>query len=159
MPRKGKDKNKNEKRKLHRYTIEEDHELAHRQVFNLGWDRTPRGWRRRPAFLLLVKFKKEIRDKRPKKRAKHFAEFFNQVDDTLYRKYGKTRCEMGIHERVTYDLEGDYQLAVLWDAPNREVADKFLKVWLKDKGIMSISPDSAMKADSQTVTGQSRYRR
>lgn len=72
----------------------------------------------------------------------------------LYAEYKKTRHGMGIHERRTCNLEGDYQLAVLWDAPNKEVADKFPKVWLKKDGEMQMSPGSGLTGSNNLVTGQ-----
>jgi hypothetical protein len=105
---------------------------------------------RRDAYLLLVKF-------RPDETPRDFVDFFDRVDEKLYKKYGKTRHEMGIHERATYKLKGDYQLAVLWDAPNRNVAKKFLAVWLKRDGSMHTSDGSGFKGSNNLVSASGKY--
>jgi hypothetical protein len=124
--------------KLHKYHIYSS-PLKRKQTFT---------WRT-PAYLLLVKFA-------PRKNPKHFVEFFNRVDEKLFKKYGKTRHQMGIHERKTFYLKGDYQLAVLWDAPSKAIAKRFLSIWLSRGGRMSMSP-SIGKASNNAATSQARY--
>ena len=51
---------------------------------------------------------------------------YKALDDQLKKMYGKTRCEMGIHEIVTFVTYGRHDLVVLWDAPNIETYHKFL---------------------------------
>jgi uncharacterized protein with GYD domain len=99
---------------------------------------------RKPAYLLLVKFA-------PGKTPKDFVEFFNRVDQKLCWKYGKTRHQMGIHERRTFLMKGEYQLAVLWDAPSKRVARRFLAIWLKD-GRMSMSDGIGNGSNTNVVS-------
>lgn len=135
---KSKKKKKGKPAKLHKYNIHFTR-LKRKQSFT---------WRT-PAYLLLVKFA-------PGKNPKHFVDFFNRVDEKLYRKYGKTRHQMGVHERRTFLLDGEYQLAVLWDAPSKAIARRFLSIWLKEGGRMSMSNDTG-SAKNITVTMQGRY--
>lgn len=68
---------------------------------------------------------------------------YRSVDDKLKKLYGKTRCEMGIHEIITFVTYGRYDLVVLFYAPSIKVYNKFLAVFLNpgnDFGTTETSP-------------------
>lgn len=48
-------------------------------------------------------------------------------------------------------MKGEYQLAVLWDAPSKRVARRFLAIWLKD-GRMSMSDGIGNGSNTNVVS-------
>jgi len=55
---------------------------------------------------------------------------YKSLDDKLKKLYGRTRCEMGIHEIVTFLTYGRFDMVVIWYAPNIQAYDKFVAVLL-----------------------------
>ena len=78
----------------------------------------------RQFFVQLVKFA-------PGKGPKDFFDFYTALDKKLKAMYGKTRCEqMDIHEIVSFLTWGQYDMVVLWDAPDMTTANEFLAAWV-----------------------------
>jgi hypothetical protein len=74
-------------------------------------------------FVQMVKFA-------PGKGPDDYVHAYEAADDEFKKVYGKTRCDMGIHEVVTFVIYGRYDLAVIWYAPNIETYDKYLAILL-----------------------------
>jgi len=47
-------------------------------------------------------------------------DFYKHVDNELKKKYGKTRCDMDVHEIATFFTMGDQDMVILWDAPDSD---------------------------------------
>jgi len=77
----------------------------------------------RQGFVMLVKFAAQ-------KGPQNVADFFDYVDTKLQQKYGKNRHEMDIHERNTYVTLGQYDMVIVWDAPDMDTASKFFGTWV-----------------------------
>ncbi len=56
---------------------------------------------------------------------KDYVESYKHLDEQLKKKYGKSRCQMDVHEIATFITLGRYDMIVLWDAPD---ADTFHRV-------------------------------
>ena len=67
----------------------------------------------RVFFVQMVKFA-------PCKGFKDYVDCYSTIDVELKKKYGKTRCEMGCHEIVSFSTLGRYDMVALWDAPDLE---------------------------------------
>lgn len=70
----------------------------------------------KPDRALLVQLIRFAPDKGPK----DYVGFYKYLDTELQKKYGKTRCEMDVHEITTFLTLGTYDMIVLWDAPDSE---------------------------------------
>lgn len=57
---------------------------------------------------------------------KEYIDFYKQLDDELRKKYGKTRCDMDVHEIATFFTLGDQDMIVLWDAPDCDTFDRIV---------------------------------
>lgn len=73
----------------------------------------------RVFFLQMVKFA-------PGKGFKDYVDCYDAVDVELKNKYGKTRCEMGCHEIVSFSTLGRYDMVVLWDAPDLQTYQRIV---------------------------------
>jgi len=47
-----------------------------------------------------------------------YVQVYKDLDRELKSRYGKTRCEMDVHEIATFLTLGRYDMVVLWDAPD-----------------------------------------
>ena len=62
----------------------------------------------------------------------------------FHKNFNKQRHEtFDIHEIVTFLTWGDYDMAVLWDAPNIEAYNEFLATW--------INPNNGFPGTSDTL--------
>lgn len=79
----------------------------------------------RQVFVMLVKFA-------PGKGPRDLVDFFDYVDTKLKAdpKIKMTRCEMDVHERLTYITWGRYDMVIVWDAPDMARATEFLSAWV-----------------------------
>jgi hypothetical protein len=82
----------------------------------------------RQFFIQLIKFA-------PGKGPKDYFDFYIKLDKKLQQMYGGNRCDgMDIHEIVSFVTWGNYDMVVLWDAPDMRTANKFLAAWVDPDG-------------------------
>jgi hypothetical protein len=102
----------------------------------------------RQFFVQLIKFA-------PGKGPKDYYDFYIRLEEKLRGLYGAgkpdwTRCaDMDVHEIVSFVTWGSYDMAVIWDAPNMETANKFLAAW--------VDPNSFGSSDTLVVGLQSSH--